>query len=103
MKTITASLAIATLGLSLAACSSTASPAKDTFKQSESAKQDSYTTSLMTIVWAQQSASQQETDCVGWKAAPEIMYEAFVQGAGAETMATLSEKDVKAFLNKVCA
>lgn len=97
MKTITASLAIATLGLSLAACSSTASPAKDTVKT------DSYTTTLMQIAWNAQSSSDQRTACVGWNVAPEIVYQGFVEGAGPETMATLSEKDVKAFLNKVCA
>lgn len=103
MKTITASIAIATLGLSLAACSSTASPAKDTVKHSESVKQDSYTTTLMQIAWNAQSGSDQRTACVGWNVAPEIVYQGFVEGAGPETMATLSEKDVKAFLNKVCA
>lgn len=107
MKSLVAAIAVATLGLSLAACGSTAStpsaaPTKAPAKVSKPSKSD-FTDTVMAMAWNQQSKSDQVSACAGWRIAPDLILQAFENGAGAETMAELDEDEVKSFFDTTCA
>lgn len=107
MKKIIAVASILGVTWGLAACGSTSTvtekPTPVAQTPPKAPKADSLTTQMMKIVWAQQSAENIETLCAGWAIDQDFVYENFAEGAGPETMAELSEKDVRSFITKACA